>query len=167
MVNQENISLKNVWFLNMDEYLTDDLKWIDENHPEHPERMDELIEKLGGAQILREICPEGTALAMEHILSAQAAGDADVCRIIDSAVYRIGIAISNIIRFTCPRIMFIDGVLFGTAENQDKLLEMMKGNLCSVIRTDTEFIFVKPDDFSGAEGAAALAIYNSLESCLA
>ena len=33
MVNQENISLKNVWFLNMDEYLTDDLEWIDHDHP--------------------------------------------------------------------------------------------------------------------------------------
>ena len=32
-VNQENISLKNVWFLNMDEYLTDDLEWIDHEHP--------------------------------------------------------------------------------------------------------------------------------------
>lgn len=33
MVNQENISLKNVWFLNMDEYLTDDQEWIDHEHP--------------------------------------------------------------------------------------------------------------------------------------
>lgn len=28
MVNNENISLKNAWFINMDEYLTDDKKWI-------------------------------------------------------------------------------------------------------------------------------------------
>lgn len=33
MVNQENISLKNVWFLNMDEYLTDEQEWIDHDHP--------------------------------------------------------------------------------------------------------------------------------------
>lgn len=31
-VNQEQISLKNVWFINMDEYLTDDGKWIDKEH---------------------------------------------------------------------------------------------------------------------------------------
>lgn len=30
MVNQENISLANVWFINMDEYLTDGKEWIDE-----------------------------------------------------------------------------------------------------------------------------------------
>lgn len=29
IVNRENISLKNVWFINMDEYLTDDKEWID------------------------------------------------------------------------------------------------------------------------------------------
>lgn len=29
MVNRESISLKNVWFINMDEYLTDEKKWID------------------------------------------------------------------------------------------------------------------------------------------
>lgn len=28
LVNEESISLKNVWFLNMDEYLTDDKQWI-------------------------------------------------------------------------------------------------------------------------------------------
>lgn len=31
-VNREGISLKNVWFLNMDEYLTDDKTWIDKSH---------------------------------------------------------------------------------------------------------------------------------------
>ncbi len=32
MVNEQNISLKNVWFINMDEYLTDDRKWIPKEH---------------------------------------------------------------------------------------------------------------------------------------
>ncbi|MBQ9972556.1 MAG: hypothetical protein IJP24_03435 [Firmicutes bacterium] len=33
IVNSEKISLKNVWIINMDEYLGDDMKWIDINHP--------------------------------------------------------------------------------------------------------------------------------------
>ena len=33
IVNREKISLKNVWFLNMDEYLTEEKEWIDESHP--------------------------------------------------------------------------------------------------------------------------------------
>ena len=32
MVNSEDISLKNVWFLNMDEYLTDGKEWIGKDH---------------------------------------------------------------------------------------------------------------------------------------
>lgn len=31
-VNAEGISLKNVWFFNMDEYLTDDRQWIEKEH---------------------------------------------------------------------------------------------------------------------------------------
>lgn len=33
MVNEQAISLKNVWFINMDEYLDDDKKWISMDHP--------------------------------------------------------------------------------------------------------------------------------------
>jgi glucosamine-6-phosphate deaminase len=31
-VNEENVSLKDVWFINMDEYLTDDKQWISIEH---------------------------------------------------------------------------------------------------------------------------------------
>ncbi len=33
MVNEKNISLKNVWFINMDEYLDDDRQWVPTDHP--------------------------------------------------------------------------------------------------------------------------------------
>lgn len=33
IVNNENISLKNCWFINMDEYLDDDKNWISIDHP--------------------------------------------------------------------------------------------------------------------------------------
>lgn len=33
MVNSQRISLKNVWFINMDEYLTDEKTWVSEDHP--------------------------------------------------------------------------------------------------------------------------------------
>ncbi len=32
MVNEEKVSLKDVWFINMDEYLTDDKQWISKDH---------------------------------------------------------------------------------------------------------------------------------------
>ncbi len=33
LVNSEQISLTNCWFINMDEYLGDDMEWIDIDHP--------------------------------------------------------------------------------------------------------------------------------------
>ena len=33
MVNQKGISLKNVWFINMDEYLDEDRQWVPMDHP--------------------------------------------------------------------------------------------------------------------------------------
>jgi len=32
LVNEKKLDLKNVWFINMDEYLTDDRQWIDKGH---------------------------------------------------------------------------------------------------------------------------------------
>ncbi|WP_366558981.1 hypothetical protein [Flavonifractor sp. An306] len=34
LVNREKLSLKNCWFINMDEYLTDDGQWIDKDDPQ-------------------------------------------------------------------------------------------------------------------------------------
>lgn len=33
LVNERNISLKDVWFINMDEYLDDDKQWVSKDHP--------------------------------------------------------------------------------------------------------------------------------------
>ena len=33
LVNERRLSLKNCWFINMDEYLTDGKEWIDESSP--------------------------------------------------------------------------------------------------------------------------------------
>ena len=83
LVNTNRISLKNVWFINMDEYLDENKSWVSVNHPlsfrgfmeravytkiddelvmpkeqrvfpdpEDPERILELIEELGGVDIV-------------------------------------------------------------------------------------------------------------------
>jgi hypothetical protein len=82
LVNQEKVSLKNVWFFNMDEYLQENGEWIDSEHilsfrgfmarqvydriapelvmpreqrvfpqPDQPEKTDERLKALGGADI--------------------------------------------------------------------------------------------------------------------
>lgn len=33
LINKHRVSLKNCWFINMDEYLTDEGEWVDKSHP--------------------------------------------------------------------------------------------------------------------------------------
>ena len=65
LVNERRLSLKNCWFINMDEYLTDGKEWIDESSPLSfrgfmkrnvytkidPEHIQNLIAELGGVDI--------------------------------------------------------------------------------------------------------------------
>lgn len=115
----------------------------------------------GKASLLQRFCPDGEP-SMHDIIAAQSAGDEDVRKIAQEAVYRIGIAVANVVNFASSRIMFIDGVLFGVPENRELLLNVIHTNLCNALHSDTEFRFVEPNDYSGANGAAALAIHDSL-----
>lgn len=117
--------------------------------------------QLGKAPLLQQFCPDGKP-SMHDIIAAQSAGDEDVRKIAQEAVYRIGIAVANVVNFASSRIMFIDGVLFGVPENRELLLNVIHTNLCNALHSDTEFRFVEPNDYSGANGAAALAIHDSL-----
>ena len=101
---------------------------------------------------------------MADLLEAQAAGDPDAVEIVEKAVHVLGVAVANINNFACPSRMLIEGRLFCREENRERLLEVVRQNLCSVIRKGTQFIFVEPDPFSGAVGAAAVSICKNLET---
>lgn len=118
----------------------------------------------GSAPILRALCPVGEKPTMAHILQAQQSGDADVYLIVERAVYTLGLAIANIDNFTCPHTMLIEGKLFREPANRQQLLDVVHRNICKVTRTDTDFVFVEPDEFSGARGAAAVAIFHDLQT---
>lgn len=118
----------------------------------------------GGAPILRSLCPKGEEPSMAQILKAQQAGDADVYLIVEKAVYTLGLAIANIDNFTCPHTMLIEGELFRSPDNRRMLLDVVHRNICKVTRTDTDFVFVEPDNLSGARGAAAVAIFHDLQA---
>ena len=65
LVNRDRISLKNCWFINMDEYLTDEGEWVEKSHPLSfrgfmdrtvytkidPEHIQRVIETLGGVDV--------------------------------------------------------------------------------------------------------------------
>ena len=117
----------------------------------------------GGGPVLRRLCGGGEP-TMEALLEAQAAGDPDAEEIVDRAVRMLGLAVANINNFACPSRMLIEGKLFCRQENRERLLALVRQNLCQAIRAGTAFIFVYPDPFRGAGGAAAMAICRDLET---
>lgn len=117
----------------------------------------------GKAPILRRLCG-GRRPSMDAILQAQAAGDSDVRRIIREAIYMLGLAAVNVSNFAGPSLMNIDGKLFQSGENRGALAEVVHKNLCGIIRSRTELVFVEPDRLSGAKGVAALSIFRELET---
>lgn len=118
----------------------------------------------GETPILRALCPKGEVPTMEQILQAQEAGDPAVYLIVERAVYTLGVAIANIDNFTCPHTMLIDGELFRSPANRRQLLDVAHRNICKITRSDTSFRFVEPDRYSGARGAAAVAISHTLQT---
>ena len=120
----------------------------------------------GEAPVLRRLRGEGP-LSMEQVLAAQEAGEEAVARIVGQAVHILGVAVANINNFACPSLMLIEGRLFSRPENWEHLLEVVRLNLCGVIRRGTRFLFVEPDPFSGAAGAAARAVGKDRETDIA
>ncbi len=118
----------------------------------------------GKADILRNICSNLNAPAIDEILRAQAEGDQSVNRIVDDAIFHLGIAIANIDNFVKPECILIECNLFQNEKNKTQLLDTIYKNLYTATNIDTNFIFVSPNEYSGAEGAAAVAVQNDLKT---
>ena len=99
---------------------------------------------------------------MELILKAQEADESSVSNVIHRALYYIGLAIANIYNFIRPDVLMVEGQLFTNTNNRQTMLDIVNDNLYSTIK-DAGFVFVDPDDRSGALGAAATAIQDYLE----
>ena len=112
----------------------------------------------GKASVLREICKEDQRPSIAQILAAQKAGDPQVCRIVEKAVYTLGIAVANIVNFTSPDTILIDCKLFSEEENRKLILDTARKNLCNKTYRGVQSVFVEPSNESGAKGAAAVAI---------
>lgn len=117
----------------------------------------------GGAHILADIC-NGTAPTIEQIVTAQEQGDEDVKKIIDEAVFYLGVAAANIINLFRPHTMFIDGVLFSNEQNRIRFMDVEGRNVYHATADNCQIDFTPMDTYSGAKGAAAVAIRNSLET---
>lgn len=75
-----------------------------------------------------------------------------MCRIVEDAVHKLAIAVRNIIHFTRPDILLMDGMLFQNEDNRQLLLNHAQSSLYSAAYPGTTISFVRPDRFAGSAG---------------
>ena len=119
--------------------------------------------KEGKAPILETICGQGARPAFSQILEAQQAGDPFCDELLLSAAFYLGIAVANVDNLIRPHSMLIEGRIFSNTKNKEHFLSTIQENQFRLTDTKTRLIFIDYDDFSGAKGAAAVAIRNNLE----
>ncbi len=118
----------------------------------------------GRSHILKELAERDGTLTLPGVLEAQEKGDRAVTEIVEEAIRYLGLAIANIDNFVKPECVVIECRLFDNLKNRDILMNVINRNLYRKTFNDYRFSFMKSDEFSGAKGAAAVAIKNNLES---
>ena len=121
--------------------------------------------KEGRAPVLKDLCAGNTEnITMELVMEAMEKGDSDIHDMLEEAVRYLGLAIANIDNFVKPGCVVIESRYFGYEEYRALLMKWIDRNLYRRSSINSRFVFRPYDQFSGARGAAALAVKNGLES---
>lgn len=105
-------------------------------------------------------------LKLSDIIEGEKAGDGISLAIAEESIKYLGLAIANIDNFVRPECVVVEGGLFSEVENRQKLLDVIQSNLYNATKSDHRFVFLPPDDYSGAKGAVAVAVRHTLEEFL-
>lgn len=117
----------------------------------------------GKAPVLAGLCGD-KAPSIEQISMAQSMGEAGIQDIIEDAVFHLGLAVANLNNICRPHTIFVDGILFSNAQNRRMLLDVADQNIYHATLKTLHIEFPEPDIYSGARGAAAVAIQRNLET---
>lgn len=120
----------------------------------------------GRMPILRELCKnqDASQLTIQEVLLAQENGDMDVHKVLSDAVVQLGVAIANVDNLIRPDCFLIEGHLFDTEANRNLLIDTVRQNLYTVTNASFDFHFMEYNSFSGALGAAAVAVQQDLNT---
>ncbi len=112
----------------------------------------------GDATMLNELVKNPEDLTMKEILAAEECQDELACEIVEHAIQYLGVQLANIINFTSPPLVIIDGYIMKLKRNRRLILEETRRHLFGVDDQDIEFRFIDFDQYTGAKGAGAFAI---------
>lgn len=117
----------------------------------------------GKTPILASVCQNKTP-TIEQITQAQRLGESGITDIIEEALFYLGIAVANLDNILRPHTVFIDGILFINEQNRQLLSENIRNNIYNATKNPLQLQFLEKDTYSGAKGAAALAIQKELKT---
>lgn len=112
----------------------------------------------GHQSMLTENCPNIEEIGMKEILLAQECGDNLADEVIHQAIMHLGAVLGNIINLINPPLVFVDGYIMRLKRNRRQLLEETRSHIFGLYDEEVEIEFVDFDQFTGAKGAAAMAI---------
>ncbi len=108
--------------------------------------------------LLLEICRDRTHPTMAEIIRAVDAGDEPATKIVLNAAKYLAISMASIINFSSPHTIVVDSALMDSQKAREHLLEVLHEHMYSVSKDEISIEFKKADLYSGALGAAALAV---------
>jgi len=108
--------------------------------------------------ILSEMAADPSSPTLDEILEASACGDMVVQSILTTSIRYLAVALANIIRFISPRQVIVDAYIMKRQENRDYFSEYLYRNFYGLNNLNFTIEFKECDKFSGAKGAAAVAI---------
>lgn len=112
----------------------------------------------GRESMISELCPDLEFLGTREILMAQECGDELAEEVISQALLYLGATLANIINLMNPSLVFVDSYLMKLKKNRRRLVEDTRAHIFGLYNDEVEFEFVEFGHFTGAKGAAAVAI---------
>lgn len=97
-------------------------------------------------------------LSMKEILVYQQQGHQEITKILETAVFYMGIALANIINLISPSTVLVDGMLFSNEANRKLLVDTAREYMFGPNSTEINILFKPYEEEYGAVGAAAYAI---------
>jgi len=110
------------------------------------------------ATVLKDLCRDSRSLTMEQVLMAQEIGDQAVGHIIEDAIEYLGIALANTINLISPRAVALEGRIFSTPKNQERMLRTVEQYMFHIHSGMIDFTFLPYDPDRGARAAAAVVV---------
>lgn len=112
----------------------------------------------GQKSMIMDIAGSIGEITVKDILAAQERGDDLAAEVIGQAIMYLGAMLANVINLINPPLVLVDGYIMKLEENRRQLLENTKKHIFGLYDEEVDIEFVDFDQFTGALGAAALAI---------